>query len=447
MSELKIEYVDIDELKGWPRNAKLHDIPGIKKSVREFGFNDAVCANLHPDAMFLLEGHGRLETLVEMREEDAPAPEGIVVVEGKWLVPVVYLNLPPGKAEAYAIVHNSLTTAGGWDLEKLSAVIVDLSSQEFEDYNFDLVGMGWDGEEMAALLGDGGGGGGTGGGTNDPGPQISRAEELQKEWGTEAGQLWELGRHRIICGDCRDEELLQRLMDGAKADMIWTDPPYGVSYVGKTKAELTIDNDGSEGLETLLTPAFKSVAGSLIDRAPFYICAPAGPMGTVFRLCVANAGWQFHECLVWVKNSMVLGYSDYHYRHEDLLYGWLPGQGRAGRGNHDGTKWYGDHSQTSVLEFNRPTKSEDHPTMKPVDLITYCLSNSSPPDGKVLDPFIGSGSTLIACEETGRSCFGVELSPGYLAVILQRFKDATGTEPSRLSYVARTPERTHEEEP
>jgi DNA modification methylase len=160
--------------------------------------------------------------------------------------------------------------------------------------------------------------------------------------------------------------------------------------------------------------------------ARFYLAAPAGPQGTDFRLAITEVGWTFHQALVWVKDTMVLGHSDYHKRHEDILYGWKPGEGRVGRGNHNGTRWRGDHSQTTVLDVPRPKVSTEHPTMKPVELIEICLHNSSRPDDTVLDLFGGSGSTLMACEMLRRRARLMELDPRYCDVIVKRWEEHTG---------------------
>jgi DNA modification methylase len=215
-------------------------------------------------------------------------------------------------------------------------------------------------------------------------------------------------------------------MASKQADCLWTDPPYGVEYEGKTKAKLRIQNDGAADLPALLGAAFAAADGVMASSARFYIAAPAGPRGTDFRLAVARTGWTFHQALAWVKHSMVLGHSDYHYRHEDILYGWKKGEGRIGRGDHAGTRWYGDNAQTSVLEIDRPTRSEDHPTMKPVALVAHCLGNSTKRGQHVLDPFMGSGTTLLACETLGRVAHGVEIDPRYCDVIITRWERATG---------------------
>jgi DNA modification methylase len=172
----------------------------------------------------------------------------------------------------------------------------------------------------------------------------------------------------------------------------------------------------------LLEGAFGAADAVLVANAPFYVFSPAGPLGLEFRLAIRSAGWQLHQTLVWEKNAIVLGRSDYHYQHEDLLYGWKAGPGRAGRGRHQGSRWYGDHKQSSVLHADRPARSEVHPTQKPVELLTRLLANSSRRGEIVLDMFAGSGSTLIAADQLGRRCFAVELDPAYVDVIRSRYQ-------------------------
>lgn len=274
---------------------------------------------------------------------------------------------------------------------------------------------------------------------DDAGAHVDRAEELREQWGTERGQLWELpslsvpGKaHRLLCGDATSAEDVARLMGGVTADMIWSDPPYGVEYIGKTKAVLTIQNDDVDGLLALLTDAFSALPRVCIPSAPFYIAHPPGALYLVFGDVIRAVGWRFHQTLIWVKDSMVLGHSDYHFKHEPIYYGFLPGDGRPGRGNHDGSHWYGDHSQTSVLFYDRPKRSEEHPTMKPPNLVAYCIGNSSVSGGAVIDPFLGSGTTMVAAEQTGRLCYGMDIEPKYVAVALERMA-GMGLEPRLVS--------------
>ncbi len=249
------------------------------------------------------------------------------------------------------------------------------------------------------------------------------------------GDLWLLGDHRLLVGDSTIAEDMARLMDGAPAAMMWTDPPYGVSYVGKTKDAMEIANDDAEGLPALLRGAWTAVSPALAAGAPFYIAHSAGPLSVAFANSVVAAGWRIHETLVWVKDSMVVGHSDYHYRHEAILYGWLPGPGRSGRGNHEGRRWYGGNAETSVFEIPRPKASPDHPTMKPVELVERQVSNSSQASDIVLDPFLGSGTTLIACERLGRRCYGIEIEPRFCDTIIARWEEHTGLKARRKSVI------------
>jgi DNA modification methylase len=237
------------------------------------------------------------------------------------------------------------------------------------------------------------------------------------------GCLYELGPHRLLCGDATDPEQLERLLAAEQAEVLWTDPPYGVEYTGKTREALRIQNDEAAALPELLRAAFAAADQVLAPSARFYIAAPAGPRGTEFRLAVGEVGWRLHQTLVWVKQTPVLGHSDYHYMHEDVLYGWKAGSGRPGRGRHRGSRWYGGHDQTSVFFHDRPARSAEHPTMKPVALIEAQLRNSSLRGDLVLDPFAGSGSTLIAAERLGRRCAAVELDPRYCDVIRRRYRE------------------------
>jgi DNA modification methylase len=217
-------------------------------------------------------------------------------------------------------------------------------------------------------------------------------------------------------------------MGSARAHAMWTDPPYGVAYVGKNKAALTIANDDLKGdaLREFLVRGF-SAAGrrALGDGAAVYVAHPAGALSLEFLLAFREVGWRLHQTLVWKKDSFVLGHADYHYAHEPILFGYVPGAGRRGRG---GEGWYGDNAQSSVFEVPKPRSNEEHPTMKPVELVASMLRNSVPVGGIVYEPFSGSGTTLVAAESTGRIGHGIELDPKYVAVALERLS-AMGLQP------------------
>jgi DNA modification methylase len=251
---------------------------------------------------------------------------------------------------------------------------------------------------------------------------------LPEEPVTQPGDLWLLGDHRVACGDSTDPDAVARVMGAATASCVWTDPPYGVDYVGGTEKKLTIKNDTPDGLNALLAGAFAAVDPILADGAAIYIAHPTGPLAMTFMSNFVARGWRFHQSLVWVKDSLVPGHSDYQMRHEGVLFGYKGAQGRRGRGARG---WYGDNSATSVFEVPRPKASPDHPTSKPVDLITPMLRNSSRSGEIILDPFLGSGSTLIAADQLGRRCYGLELDPRYCDVAVRRWEQVNGKKAER----------------
>lgn len=240
---------------------------------------------------------------------------------------------------------------------------------------------------------------------------------------TKIGDIYELGNHRIICGSSTDKETVEKLSLQNKVDLIITDPPYNVAYVGKTKDALTIQNDSMSD-----SNFFQFLLDSYINM--FKVCKEGSPIyvfhadteGMNFRKAFKEAGFKLSECLIWMKNTMVMGRQDYHWRHEPVLYGWKEGQAH---------KWYSDRKQTTVMEFDRPSRSEEHPTMKPIKLIAYLIQNSSKQGDIVFDAFLGSGTTLIAAEQTGRVCYGIELSPSYCDVIVSRWCKLTGKKAKR----------------
>jgi site-specific DNA-methyltransferase (adenine-specific) len=237
------------------------------------------------------------------------------------------------------------------------------------------------------------------------------------------GEVYELGPHRLICGDSTDASVIDLATNGEFADCVWTDPPYGVDYVGKTSDALTIQNDGAANLRDLLIGAFRAIDFRLADGSPIYIAHPPGREAQDFYFAATEMDWRIHQVIVWVKNTMVLGHRDYHSKHEPIMLAYKTGEGRSGRG---GRRWYGDHSQTSVLEFPKPSANREHPTMKPIDLISQMLRNSTKRDDLVLDPFGGSGSTLMAADALGRRAALVEIDPRYCDVIRRRYEKASG---------------------
>lgn len=361
----------------------------IKRSIEEFGYVDPIIINSDNT---VIGGHQRLKVLKEM---------------GKAQIDVVQIDIPKNKEKALNVALNKIS--GDWDQQRLAVLLQELKDDGLFEFT------GFDEKEFDQLLRD----------LHkddeplDTEPQISRAEELRKEWGTALGQVWQLGEHRVMCGDCTVSTNVDKLMQGEKADMVFADPPYGVDYTGKTKDALKIKGDKT-------TEAFGRCWGIVADYiksgAGQYICCPPGSRQREFMEMFEEQS-VLSQVLIWVKNSMVLGHGDYHYQHEPILYGWKKG------GNHT---FYGDRKQVSCWFIDRPTSSREHPTMKPIGLPFLAIQNSSKSDDSILDPFLGSGTTLIACENLGRKCRGMEIDPGYVAVILQRYKDTFKKEPVLL---------------
>jgi DNA modification methylase len=325
-------------------------------------------------------------------------------------IPVVVVDVDWQRAQLWALRDNNAW--GDWDQPLLAELLAELTAA-----GVDLALTGFEGREVDRILAGFG--------------SVSDPDDLPAfpagEPNSQPGHLYPLGEHQLLCGDARDPEQLRMLMAGEQAELLVTDPPYGVGYVGKTRDALTIRNDDQEGLPTLLRDAFSAVDTVIAPGGRFYIFSPAGPAGTEFRLAVQEVGWHLHQSLVWVKDSIVLGHSDYHFRHEDLLFGWTPGSGRPGRGRHRGTRWFGDNGQSSVLFADRPKRSAEHPTAKPVGLLEILLGNSSRRGDLVFDPFAGSGSTLIAAERLGRRCCAVEIDPRYCDLIRRRYEGFVGS--------------------
>lgn len=312
-------------------------------------------------------------------------------------------------------------------------VLADNRTADLGEYNNDTLlellgnlndgieGTGYDDGYIDALLG-----------MNTP-EQLTDPDETPELDDTptiaQPGHVYQLGNHRVLCGDATDPDTInKKLLHDGTADCIWTDPPYGVSYVGKTKDSLTIQNDGSEGLPDLLNAAMKTIVQTARPGAPVYV-AHADTERITFETAMTNAGILVRQNLIWVKNTIVMGRSDYHYKHEPILYGFTPGaQGRLGRG---GDQWHGDNKQSTVFEYDKPGRNAEHPTMKPVELIQAMIDNSCKPKGIILDIFAGSGSTLIAAHHSGKTARLVELDPRYVDVICRRWEQHTGITPTR----------------
>ena len=396
---LRVLAEPIDSIGLLEGNPRLGDVDAVAASLERFGQRKPIVCT-KADRVVIAGNH----TLQAARKL------------GWSEIAVAWVDDDEATAKAFALADNRTAELGSYDDPALAEMI--LAVREFDQQL--LADTGWDvgsvEELLASLEPDEPP---AMGGDPDDVPEPPPAK-------TVPGDVWLLGDHRVMCGNSTSPTDVATLMDGAEADIVWTDPPYGVNYVGKTADALTIDNDGAEGLDELLAGAFDSVLIATKPGRPVYVAAPPGPQGVPFANALLERGL-FRQRLCWVKSVLVLGHSDYHYRHEDIYLGYTPGgAGRRGRG---GECWYGDNSQTSVLEFDKPSRNAEHPTMKPVELISYMLGNSSSKGDAVLDLFGGSGSTLIAAHSIGRKARLMELDPRYVDVICRRYQELTGDKP------------------
>jgi site-specific DNA-methyltransferase (adenine-specific) len=334
----------------------------------------------------------------------------LVCGEGRYLaakkiglkeIPAIFQDYESAEQEfADAIADNAVDK---WAELDLVGINEDLGGLD-PDFNLDLMGI----KNFERL------------GVEEFEPQCDEDEvgEPPAEPVSKPGDIYELGRHRLMCGDATNVQHVEALMDGKRADIVWTDPPYNVAYEGKTKDALTIENDemGDADFYKFLYDAYTSMIMFTRAGGAIYV-AHADSEGANFRKALVDAGWLLKQCLVWVKQTLVMGRQDYHWKHEPILYGWAPGAAHS---------WYTDRKQTTVLEFNKPNRNAEHPTMKPVELVEYCLGNSSKAGDIVLDVFGGSGTTMIASEKLGRSAHLLELDPRYCDVIVNRWERYTG---------------------
>lgn len=383
----RFEKVNIDKLVPYARNARTHSkeqILQLRASLREFGFVNPVIVDKD---LNIIAGHGRILAAKE---------------EGITEVPCVFAeHLTEAQKRAYIIADNRLAMNAGWDMEMLSVEISELQGADF-----DLSVLGFDEAELSKLMGD----------IEDvKDDDFDVDEELKKPAVTKVGDLWLLGNHRLICGDSTKIDTFTVLMDGKQANLVVTDPPYNVNYEGSA-GKLKNDNMADEAFYTFLLSAFKNMEAVMTKDASIYVFH-ADTEGLNFRKAFSDAGFYLSGTCIWKKQSLVLGRSPYQWQHEPVLFGWK----KAGKHN-----WYSDRKQTTIWEFEKPKKNADHPTMKPVPLIAYPILNSSMVNSIVLDPFGGSGSTLVACEQTERICYTIELDEKYCDVIVKRYVEQVG---------------------
>ena len=399
----EMQLIPLGKLVPYVNNARTHSpeqLTKLRSSLREFGFINPVIIDRDFN---VIAGHGRIAAAKE---------------EGITEVPCVFVDyLTEAQKKAYILADNRMALDAGWDEELLR---IEIESLQGADFDVSLTGFGED--EIADLF--------SGDGEKDvKDDDFDLSAALEKAAFVERGDIWMVGRHRLMCGDATSVEDVSALMDGKKANLIVTDPPYNVAF--KSSSGLSIQNDSMENGEfyTFLYNSFQNMAAHLEKGGAAYVFH-ADTEGLNFRKAFVDAGFHLAGVCIWVKNSLVLGRSDYQWQHEPVLYGFLK------NGKHP---WYSDRKQTTIWNYDRPKRNKNHPTSKPLDLLGYPICNSSQENAIVIDTFGGSGSTLMACEQTNRICHMMELDEKYASVILRRYAEDTGD--SENVYVVRGGEK------
>lgn len=384
-----MQLVSITKLVPYVNNARTHSpeqINKLRSSLREFGFINPVIIDRDYG---IIAGHGRVLAAKE---------------EGITEVPCVFADfLSDAQKKAYILADNRMALDAGWDEEMLRVEIEALQNADFD------IGLtGFDEKELTDLF--------KGDEPDIEDDDYDLTAALEKASFVERGDIWVVGRHRLMCGDATDPADVDKLMDGKRANLVLTDPPYGVSF--KSSSGLTIQNDSMKNEEfySFLKKAFENMVAHLEPGGAGYVFH-ADTEGLNFRQAFIDAGFHLAGCCIWVKDSLVLGRSDYQWQHEPILYGFLK------NGKHN---WYSDRKQTTIWNFKKPKRNENYPTSKPLDLLGYPLKNSSQENAIVIDTFGGSGSTLMACHGLNRICYTMELDEKYASVILRRYVDDTG---------------------
>jgi site-specific DNA-methyltransferase (adenine-specific) len=381
---MKLETLRIADLTSDPQNARKHDeknLEAIVGSLRQFGQRKPIVVS---QGNIIVAGNGTVEAAKRLGWES-----------------IETVRIPDGWTEdqikAFALADNRSAELATWDVQVLNKQLMELDAVEF-----DIKELGFELPQVLEL---------------EVAPDADDVPDTA-DARVKVGDVWQLGNHRLICGDGTSIDTYDKLLGDEKVDLVWTDPPYGVAYVGKTKDALTIENDtlDAKQLESFLRDAFTAIFASTKPGACWYVASPSGNLFQSFSIPLSELEVWKHT-LVWVKDVLVMGRADYHYRHESIFYGWTPGAAH---------QTPPDRKQDTIWEFPKPRANREHPTMKPVELIVRAINNSSRAKDLVLDPFGGSGSTLIAAEQTQRHARLIELDPKYCDVILARWEKLTG---------------------
>ena len=393
----------ISDLVPYENNARIHSpeqIEKLRRSILQFGFLRPLLINSENG---VLCGHGRMEAAKLAGMTELPC--------------VLADHLSEEERIAYILADNELAEQASWDRDIVSAELIRL-----RDAGFDISLTGFCEDDIRLDI------------PAEPFEDEDFDPEPQEDEHVEPGTIWRLGQHRLMCGDSTSEADVQRLMGGELAELLLTDPPYGVAYESKTTG-LKIENDDlhDTGLHDFLVAAFNNARNSLRPSAPYYIWYPDGEPALEFRLALRDAAMPVHQSLVWVKNQFTLGRQDHQWKHEPCLYGLQHEKCEYGWQRDHAHVWHGTRKQSTVMEFDKPKRSEEHPTMKPVKLFAYQIGNSTIQGDRVLDLFAGSGTTVIACEQLNRKAYCMEKDGRYAAVIIRRWETMTGQKAEQIN--------------
>lgn len=386
---MEIKNMNIHDIHAYVDNPRHNDeaIDKVKESIREFGFKVPIVVDKNNE---IIAGHTRKKAALEIGIKEVP----VIIAD----------DLTDEQVRAFRLADNKVAEFSEWDMELLQSELNMLDDMDMDVFGFEDMEDDFEEEEEVE--------------------EDDYEIEVPEDPKSAIGDIYQLGRHRLMCGDSTKEEDVSKLMNDKEADLFITDPPYNVSYTGKTKEMLTIENDQmeDEDFRSFLRSAFQTANDFMKPGSAFYIWH-ADLEGYNFRGACRDIDWQVRECLIWVKNSMVMGRQDYHWKHEPCLYGWKPGASH---------RWESDRKQTTVLEFDRPTKNIEHPTMKPIALFDYQIKNNTIKGDNILDLFGGSGTTIMACEQSNRNGYTMELDPKYCDVIINRWEEYTGQKAVKL---------------
>lgn len=388
---MNVQQVKIEKVKPYDKNPRKNKaaVDYVANSIKEFGFQQPIVVDKD---MVVIAGHTRLKAAKKLKLKEVP----VVIAD----------NLTEEQVKAYRLADNKTAEKAEWDFDLLTDELLSLQELDFDMEQF---GFDFDFSEDEEAVED-----------------DNWEADVPEEPISKRGDIWVLGRHRLMCGDSTEADDVALLMDGNKADMLLTDPPYNVDYTGKASELETrkIENDKMEdsAFQDFLTSAFSNAAENMKAGGVFYIWH-AESEGLNFRVACKKAGFQVRQCLIWNKNAMVMGRQDYQWKHEPCLYGWKDGASHL---------WASDRKQTTVLEFEKPQKNNLHPTMKPIKLFDYQIKNNTKGDDIVLDLFGGSGTTIMAAEQNGRRGFVMEYDPKFVDVIVDRWEQFTGMKAKKI---------------